>query len=302
MKKFGYAHIHELFRDKDVKELWEKELQKESLETKELANTLYQEHLIQAETARRDGRKQCRYSEAMLQFVIQLKIKLGNGRYDFTAKALGLPSLSQVNRKMSSRASSASACANGGILYDSIENMQESFCAVYGSDLLMEAPCRSVSLAWDSTSVLGGLEYNSVTKEVVGVAYDYEEGRNLFLSALSGESNEEGDDSYNVSLAKHFMVFIATTVDKTKDSITRTVARYPLRDVTSDFLIEAVDDVTEALFVRGFVVRLVAYDGASENRSWKKWRTTHSFGELVELGICRPLPTREQSNSGKPGT
>ena len=106
----------------------------------------------------------------------------------------------------------------------------------------MTNPRRLVSLAYFTTSIKEGLEIADSTNTVVGVAYDFEQGMNLFKEAITSLADvfEENDnqettaetgatgtvsrEETKVEKAKHFGVFIATTLDKKNQPITTTVA------------------------------------------------------------------------------
>jgi len=199
-----------------------------------------------------------------------------------------------------SKQSSASVTPNGGILAKSLEAMQEDFEALH-SDLKEPIPFldgrRLVSIGYDSTSITAGLQKNIATNTVVGLAYDYDEGESAFKASVkslsdvyntSPDGNDDGDDVDEtlVEKAKHFGCFIATTICKNSQTISRTVARYALKNVDCDFLKTAFRDVLCTLCMHGFVGVAIGMDGASENRSWLHSVLTHTVKDLFDLGYC----------------
>ena len=309
LKALEIEHPAELYTDQ-VKELWKKELAGESIERIRLAETLFEENKLHAERARECGKKTCRFSNAMYSFVIQLRIKLGGGRYDFLAKVCGLPSDRQVRRQMSQFSSAAKVC-NGGILHDNIQEAGEMLYDRYG-EIPLDDPRRTFEVAWDSTAIVEGLEISTRSNEVVGVAYDGEGGGNFFKTVLDSlgdifedDDEEESSDSApssssdsKVDRAEHFLLFLASSTDRNTPLIRISVARYGLKSVDSDFLKRHVDAITHAMFVEGLVARGKAFDGASENRAWAKSRVTHTINDLIELDL---LPAEWKDDQFIPG-
>jgi hypothetical protein len=206
--------------------------------------------------------------------------------------------------------SSANAAANGGILEKNLQKMKENFELVYGTEVPMDDARRTVSYGFDTTSLQDGLYTSDSTNQIIGCAFDFEAGQSLFKSALSsladvfagepggdeeGDGNDETPPTENadgdqpdraIERAKHFFVCIATTLDKNKNPIATTVARFGLKENSSIFLKRYLDSILKALCAYGFIGVACAMDGAVENRTWAKWKVTHSIDDLVNLGMC----------------
>jgi len=128
-KHVGVTHVAELFNNKDLENMWKEVLKDETVEKKELTNALWEESRYQANVAMKSGKQACRYSDVMMQMAIQMKIKLGNGRFAFVSQAVpGIPSLRKVQEAMSNVATPSTA-VNGGILPANMADMRDSFNA-----------------------------------------------------------------------------------------------------------------------------------------------------------------------------
>mmetsp|Transcript_14320 Transcript_14320/g.18711 ORF Transcript_14320/g.18711 Transcript_14320/m.18711 type:complete len:363 (+) Transcript_14320:74-1162(+) len=78
--------------DGDVKNAYLNVFANETTDQQQLAKALFEEQLYQAQLSKKIGKKACRYSNALMMFCIQLRVKLGSGRYGFLAKVTGMPS------------------------------------------------------------------------------------------------------------------------------------------------------------------------------------------------------------------
>jgi hypothetical protein len=307
-RQLGIDHQAELYQppkgmstgdyERKIQEIWEEALSGETIERKELARALWKENKLHAERALESGKSSCLYSKPMLHYAIQLRMKLGVGRYRFCSAASGLPGDTKVQKEMAKN-STASTEANGGILVANIVAMGEQLKDAYGEpELGWDDPRRSVTFGFDSAMIVEGIETSKTTNEVIGAAFDEDGGISPLRASLrsladvfeddddnGSRDNEKEKSSAKYERSKHFIVFIATTLDKNKAPISTTVARFGLKTVTSDFLKAWIDPIIDTLCTYGLMVVFVAMDGAPENRAWTKWRATHSIEDLVELGL-----------------
>ena len=91
MDALEIEHPAELYSD-EVKQIWDNALAGETIEKKDLAQSIFAECKLQAERAKECGKKNCRYSKPLLQLCIQIRAKLGSGRYEFLSKCTSMPS------------------------------------------------------------------------------------------------------------------------------------------------------------------------------------------------------------------
>eukprot|EP00527_Entomoneis_sp_CCMP2396_P007726 CAMPEP_0198141610 /NCGR_PEP_ID=MMETSP1443-20131203/4595_1 /TAXON_ID=186043 /ORGANISM="Entomoneis sp., Strain CCMP2396" /LENGTH=646 /DNA_ID=CAMNT_0043804413 /DNA_START=853 /DNA_END=2793 /DNA_ORIENTATION=- len=302
-------HQADLFSNQ-VRSVYLKNFEKDSTDQKALATALFDEQRLQAERAKNCGKKNCRYSNVMMMFCVQLRIKLGHGRYGFLSQVAGFPSNASVQKKMSAQ-SSAGTNPNGSILDKSLLSMKKQFHQLHGKIPTLDGR-RLVSIGYDTTAVVSGLQKSATSNIITGLSYDYEEGENALKAAIRSFANVFVDDQENamttstneqdgstldadlVERAEHFGVFIATTLDKESMTSSRTVARYALSSVDSEFLTPRIHDVLNALWAFGFIGVLLGSDGATENRSTLNQLLTHSVEDLITMDYL-PVSWRADS-------
>jgi hypothetical protein len=299
-------HPAELYSD-EIKTIWNEALNGETIERQALAKALFDECQVHAQRSKVSGKQSVRFSKNLMAWAIQMRVKMGSGSYSFAAQAMGLPSDATVKRAMNAQASSSSVAVNGGICYHSIHMMCEQVEQSYPNETIpLQSPRRAVSIAYDTTSCMENLEVSDSSGQIVGCAFDDDDGKNAFQATLDsladifevGEQDTESDQDAEPPLqfkkAKHFGVFIATTMDKKGKRILRTVARHAIHAVSHDFLCNVVEEVVLALFNKQLIVVTIGMDGAVENRLWCKWIATHTVDDLINLGI---LPIEWKSDS-----
>ena len=122
------------------------------------------------------------------------------------------------------------------------------------------------------------------TNELVAI-----EDRALEMDVILNEcktldsNSGKGDDAEVIlsSVAKNFLVFIATTWSAKGKKIQFLAARYGLKSITASFLIREVRNVIMSLAYYGFIVDTIAGDGASENRATFKSLATITAREVL---------------------
>ena len=122
------------------------------------------------------------------------------------------------------------------------------------------------------------------TGEIIAVANDaFEEGVIINeLKTLNEADSSEADESKCELpvMAKHFLVFIATTWTA-ECKIQFLVARYGLAALNANFLIREIRKIIMSLALYGFVVDTITGDGASENRLTFKTLATITARDIL---------------------
>ena len=149
-------------------------------------------------------------------------------------------------------------------------------------------------------SCKGRLVVGYHNNEMVGVAKDAF-NKDIILAELEERSamDEDGDETPEhskkcqeeakekkatiPSLAKHFLVVIATTISASaKHKHTFLVARYGLSSIDADYLDDVLGKSYIALAKDGWIAVQVTGDGASENRSYFKKKATISARDVFD--------------------
>jgi hypothetical protein len=292
--------------EKAVKEKMETAFAGETTTKKEIAKYLWEECQMQARQGKLNGKKTCRFSPVMFRFCMEIYLKMGAGKYDFLASVFPIPGSRQIARKIGAAGSSL----KDGVLYCNLE---------YASEQIPDnVPLTDISrlfwLAYDSTSISDGIEYNTHNNNIVGWAYDATEGFDAFKAVVDTMdsalviNDDDNSDEVAVSdeavvavrgrpeLAKHYMVFIMQSASNTHKRIKQTVARYGLKKVTSGFCTRELRKIMAAMHTYKLIGAAIGCDGASENRSTLHDLATLSVRDMIFRGIfphewLQELPT-----------
>jgi hypothetical protein len=191
--------------------------------------------------------------------------KMGNagGRYDILARCFCFPTSLHLRNYTENTASEPD-----GILYRNLRAAEVCF-----DERNPNCPAndekRSVILKLDEMHIRGRFGVDFHTNRVVGMTEDA-----LDKSILEREFNElislqkeDGEDVEEVSVPepnKKFLVFVATIADKNQTKQQVVVARYGIRNASSEFIARRLLEIPATLYEYGFVVKHIGCDGATE--------------------------------------
>ena len=233
------------------------------------------------EKSEKKWKKSCKYSFLMIRLAISLKLKLGKGRYDFIAKCFNLPSESHL-----STYGSPSVGAPCGILHDSLSAERDMFESLHGDDVPMDDWRRCGSLAWDSMVIKERLYFRPNSMRIVGFAEDAFD-LNIIKEELKMRLNSDEEETENTGppLAKHFLCFIFTSLEKKGRRTQIVVLRYGVLSLDSSFIHDKILAAASALARFRFIVVVMGFDGASENRTAVKLLCDLSVKDLLSEKI-----------------
>ncbi len=209
------------------------------------------------------------YSPLLIQFAVMLRDKCSASSYDFFRKAFNLP----TNRTLC-RYSNADSTSPDGLMMETIIQMATIYDELNIPELHWS---RYLNLAWDSHTIRDHLGYCPHTKRLVGYsddAFDIDVIRSEFnrrtadaadsttnsdpaltdtqddsnpsLAADGDNGREDMEDSNDISLGKHYMVFMCQAWSKSGGPSRFMVARYCLGGLTSRWIRSHVLQITSA--------------------------------------------------------
>ena len=97
----------------------------------------------------------------------------------------------------------------------------------------------------------------------------------------SNSGKDEDAEVILTSVAKNFLVFIATMWSSKRKRIQFLAAQYGLKSITATFLIQEARNVIMSLAYYGFIDDTIAGNGASENRATFKSLATITAREVL---------------------
>jgi hypothetical protein len=278
-----------------------------------VARYIFQECMRHATVADKHGENAVRYPYIVLRCAIMLRLKMGVDKYEFLRQAFHLPSARTI-----SDYSSPCKSKPDDILYPILaEKQHQLFDHHKIKDREMSDDGSWIwhgSLAWDSMTIQYGLVFDPHTMQLVGFGKDA-----LEPSVILSESNRLGKSNTNQPIvdtevdntarAKHYLAFFFTLLNGKGAPMKFCGARYALRTMDATFIQNTVLKVNAVLSCYGFIVDILAADGASKNRSANKMMATitakdifsdmFSEGETTEypldMKVASHHPTRPSS-------
>ena len=308
-KDWEIDHVADLFECKDLKQLATKQMAKEEMTRLDICELLWEESLLQARRAKNSNKKACRYSPLMLKFALQLKCKLGNGRYDMVSRVFHLPSPRRLQTYTAHGGTS-----DDGIMYENLMAFADHLHERHG-DIGMTHPLRHVAGKWDSFVHQDGLVYDAQSMKLVGLAYDETDAFDPIKAAfatmkdavqdsesegaeeersssdeLSNKQQEEVDKSTqsiasDVTKSRHYLIFLGSNLYENDRKFTTTLARFGMSTIDSLFLKKTVTEITWACFDVGIVLVHLGFDGATENRTAVLSLATETVEDLIKDGF-----------------
>jgi len=294
-------------------------LSNESVSTQDLSTYLFDEAHRKVTQARVSGRSTIRHCPVFIRLSMAVMRAMGQagGLYDLMAKSFGLAS-----RQTLSKYGSPGAHDPDGIQHDTLCQRQAKFDAKFpGADMMhwsrkgilaFDAMYHRDGLCLDyhTLEVVGYTEefwsesvVRSQLKNLAAQA-DSDAGDDA-ATATTGPGDAGGDTATAVAVAdadqsakasaddeedeshgfpglgKQYLVFYFTTWDKDYKS-SFLAARYSLRSISGDTMLDKINEVTIGLALYGFIVTSTGEDGASENRSALKALGTISVKEYFK--------------------
>lgn len=263
----------------------------EEVSRNSVAGYIFAESVRKHKKALESGARSIRHCPLTIRFGILIRSKMGysGGLYDLLAEALGLPK----SRTLQMYTIPTTNDPDGILLKNVMKEKQAFDNRNPNADRFDWR--RHVTLAEDAMTVKGRLVVNYHTHEIVGTDNECLKPNIIEeeLRELTRNETElvEGDDSQTSEpkmppLAKHFLVFIATTWSPVDSKGNRSkheivCARYGLKSVTSEFLVRKIREIILTLSLFGFIVDTIVGDGASENRSTFKALATLSASDIL---------------------
>jgi len=108
----------------------------------------------------------------------------------------------------------------------------------------------------------------------------------------SGDGDDKDDDKSDKldksghPLAKHFLVFIFTSLQKKERRSQIMVSRYGVLSLDSSFIHVKILVTVSACARFGFITVVLGFDGVSENRTAVKLLAGFSAADILEQNIC----------------
>ena len=268
----------------------------------ELIQFLWKESINNFVKAKRCGKNNVRFDPIFIKFAIYLRAKVDTGTYRFMANVFNLPS----DRTLSNY-DTLDGQAKEGILHETLRQTENEFEQRSEKEGVLNPLhgewLRAGILKFDEMKVREKLCFNPHTMELVGfvgggidndvIKHEFKRLAKQHAEAEVVEENnvkDDGDESLRPDIAQHLLLFIFSTWDKERPVIKRAVARYAVgAKSTGSELACKIEKIICALYVRGFIVNMVASDGASENVAALKMLGTHSAKDVfVDLNPKLP--------------
>mmetsp|Transcript_19434 Transcript_19434/g.41004 ORF Transcript_19434/g.41004 Transcript_19434/m.41004 type:complete len:471 (+) Transcript_19434:601-2013(+) len=251
-------HLDEVFNDdvaEAAKKFLSKEVSQESVSEYAFAQTV-KNHKI----AREKGDKAVRHCPLMIRLGCLVRETMGykGGLYSLVAKICGLPSDRQIRRYNIANSNDPDGFMRANVLI--AQNRFDQANPGLGRFDWK----RHMSVALDSMHTKGGFEVNYHINQLVGVA-DNAFDKDVLKDELKMlEKNDEEDSEIVIpEIAKHFLVFIATTwASEQKHQFL--VAQYALKTINSSFLVREIRSNAILLILYGWVMDTIVGDGASK--------------------------------------
>ena len=292
MEHHGVESVVELLYDDKIKKMMDEQLtQKGILQHKDLVGYLWEECKLHAERAEQSGKRSCRYSPVLLRWCLSLRNKLGKGPYDFLAQTVNFPSGRTLNDYMS-----PGRASQDGIIWETLDVFKQQFDNLHGGSAIpRDHWLRMGSLSFDTKSVKEKVETDPHTQRLVGFADDdlqHVDGINAALSSVAMTlSPEDSNDNHMMEadraprMARHYGVAYFTSYEYKSKPFQFIAARFAIASLNADYLEDRIDDITDALHRKGFVVIALAGDGASENRLIFSRKANVLVSDVIALGM-----------------
>ena len=200
------ADLEELF-PVNLQELATKFFDKEKISQDNLARYIFQETLIQAQTAIKSGNRACRYSPVMIRFCVGIRDKLKKGKYEFLRKVFNFPSA-----RLLAYYDSIGGNEQDGVLYTVLQSIQHE----YKLTIEMDEWLRMVSLKFDACHICDKVKYNPHTNQLVGFSHDAFDKNVLLedLNKLTGVHVEDFKTRVDNNRAKQYLIFMINRWEK----------------------------------------------------------------------------------------
>ena len=273
-----------MFSDKSMEKLKEQFKETNDLSQDSIALYAFERSVHNHKVAQKSGKKAVRHCPLMIRLgaLVQRSLGYKGELYDLVAKIAGFPSGRTIRRYTVSNSNDAD-----GIMHDNCKRARDIFEQKF-SDANQYAYERNCCLAFDSMHVKQRLGVGRNTNEIVAIdtkAFDEDVIKNELDELVAGAKQDADDDDETKKkqlpdIAKHFLVFIATTWT-TKGKIQFLVAREGKLSLKAHYLKRKIRECITALAFYGFIVDTIAGDGASENRSVFKLLATISAREIL---------------------
>jgi len=278
----------QMFSDKSMEEMKQMFIEKNDLSTDSIALYAFKRSVENHKAAQKSGKKAVRHCPLMIRLGALVARRLGytGELYDLVAKIAGFPSGRTIRRYTVSNSNDPD-----GIMHDNCKRARDIFEQKF-PNADQYAYERNCCLAFDSMYVKQRLGVGRNTNEIVAIdekAFDEDVIMNELNELAAGAEDTDNDDEKKKKqlpdIAKHFLVFIATTWT-TKGKIQFLVAREGKLSLKAHYLKRKIRECITALAFYGFIVDTIAGDGASENRSVFKLLATISAREILcDTGI-----------------
>jgi hypothetical protein len=264
-----------------------------------VASYIFSESVRKHQQALRSGAKSVRHCPLTIRLGILIRSKMGyaGGLYDLLAEALGLPKSRTLQYY-----TVPTTNERDGVLLANLKKEKHAY-DIRNPNADRFHWTRHCTLAFDSMTCKGRFVVNYHTGDIVGVDNEClkpdviaEELKELNALEVNDESEAEPEMP---PLAKHFLVFIATTwspVDSRGKRCKHEMicARYSLKSITSDFLVPRIRSIILHLSLFGFICDTIVGDGASENRSLFKVLATITAKDILsphyDAALLKELP------------
>ncbi|KAL7527937.1 hypothetical protein ACHAXR_003152, partial [Thalassiosira sp. AJA248-18] len=263
-------HSNYIFND-DVKEGVKKFLSK-NVSKDSVAEYAFSRAVENHKVAKKSGAQAVRHCPLMIRLGAAVRAAMGHagGLFDLVAKIAGLPGERHLRRYTVSNSNDPD-----GMMHGNVKRARSVYIQKNPGAGRFDFS-RHTIIALDAMHTKGRFGVSRNTNELVGVADDAFDTNVIANELKELEKNSEVEDESKMKLpgiAKHFLVFIATTWTP-KGKIQFLVARYGLPTITSSFLVRELNVAINTLGLYGFIVDTIAGDGASENRrTWKSLAT-----------------------------
>lgn len=273
------AHTDFIFCDKVEKGV--KEFLAKKVPTQDsIAEYAFKRAVHNHKVAKEKGAKAVRHCPLMIRLGATVRRAMGfkGGLYDLIAKVAGLPSDRTLRRYTVSNSNDPD-----GIMHSNCSRARSIFKRKYPKAGRYDYS-RHCIIGLDSMHTKGRFGVSRNTNELVAVAEDAFEDEVIVkeLEMLNNNDSEDEDAEMELpGMAKHFLVFIATTWSS-EGKIQFLVARYGWPTITANKLAREIEMIIFNLAFYGFIVDTIAGDGAGENRlTWKNLCTISAREILV---------------------